>query len=322
MSRRSSSLSAPGRDLYQSVTDRIVASVEADPADPVMPWHRAGLATLIPTNAATGNDYRGINVVALWAEAQLRGFPNAVWASYRQWASLGAQVRQGERGSIVTFYKELTVGAGPERAEEPASEEERDGRRLVIKSSHVFNAAQVDGYTPAEPPPPLPPIERNARAEAFVAATCARIEIGGDSAYYRPATDSIRMPDESRFREAETALRSADWYCVLGHELGHWSGASHRLDRQLGTRFGDAAYCVEELVGELTSAFVVTRLGITPQPREDHARYIAHYLRLMRSDNRAIFAAAAKASEAADYLFAFSEPPERDGEQARKGEVA
>lgn len=309
MSRRSTSLTSPVRDVYQSVTDRIIASVESNPADPAMPWHRSGLATLLPTNAATGNDYRGINIVALWAEAQLRGFPYAVWASYKQWQELGAQVRQGERGSIVTFYKEYSVEPEPEK-------EGDDGKRLVIKSSHVFNAAQVDGYTPAEPPPPLPPIERNARAEAFVAATGARIEVGGESAFYRPSTDTIHMPDEDRFREAETALRSADWYCVLAHELGHLSGAAHRLNRQFGKRFADEAYCVEELVAELTSAFVVTRLGITPQPREDHARYVAHYLRLMRSDSRAIFAAAAKAAEATDYLFAFSEARDDSGELA------
>ena len=309
MSRHSTSLSSPARDVYQSVTDRILAAVEADPANPTLPWHRSGLATLLPTNAATGNDYRGINIVALWAEAQLRGFPYAVWASYRQWAGLGAQVRKGEKGSLVVFYKEYETDPDPEQDGD-------DGKRLVIKSSHVFNAAQVDGYPPAEPPPPLPPIERNARAEAFVAATGARIEIGGESAFFRPATDTIHMPDEDRFREAETALRSADWYCVLAHELGHFSGMPHRLDRQFGKRFGDEAYCVEELVAELTSAFVVTRLGITPQPRADHARYIAHYLRLMKSDSRAIFAAAAKAAEASDYLFAFSgqaEPGAQEG---------
>jgi antirestriction protein ArdC len=295
------SLRPPTRDVYQSITDRIVAAVEANPANPTMPWHRTGLSTVMPTNAATGNKYRGINVVALWAEAQIREFPYAVWSSYKQWQSIGAQVRKGERASTVVFYRDYSVEPDPENPDD-------DGKRFVAKASSVFNSSQVDGYTPAEPPPPLPPLERNALAEAFIAATKADIRIGGESAYYRPSSDHIQMPDENLFRDPITEIRSTDWYSVICHELGHWSGATKRLNRQFGKKFGDQAYCVEELVGELTSAFVTTSLGLTPTPRPDHAQYIAHYLRLMRSEPRAIFAAAAKAAEAADYLRAFSEP--------------
>lgn len=299
MSRRSSSLRSPSRDIYQTVTDRIIAAVEANPAHPAMPWHRSGLSTLLPTNAATGNDYRGINIVALWAEAQIRGFPYAVWASYRQWAALGAQVRKGESGALVVFYKELDVPPDPDNVDD-------QGKRRIIKSSFVFNSAQVDSYTPAQAPIPLPALDRVAQAEAFATATGARIETGGENAYYCAATDHIQMPDEDRFRASDARARSEDWYSVLAHELGHWTGAKHRLARQFGKRFGDHAYCAEELVAELTSAFVVASLGITPRPRDDHAQYIAHYLKLMRADKRAIFTAAAKAAEATEFLKGFS----------------
>jgi antirestriction protein ArdC len=295
MSRSSTSLRQPARDIYQIVTDRIVEAVEADPAKPTMPWHRSGLSSVLPVNALTTKHYRGINVVALWAEAQLRGSPYAVWASYKQWQEMGAQVRKGEKAAVVVFYKEFDV--------EPATDKpDDDGKRLVAKASYVFNASQVDGYTPGEPPPPLPPIERNAQADAMIAATGADIRVGGESAFYTPGQDYIQMPDANRFREADTALRSVDWYSVLGHELGHWSGAEKRLNRQFGKRFGDQAYCVEELVAELTSAFLLARLGMAPTPRPDHAQYIAHYIKLMKSDSRAIFAAAAKAGEAVEYL--------------------
>ena len=134
-------------------------------------------------------------------------------------------------------------------------------------------------------------------------ATRAEIKIGGDSAYYRRSTDHIQMPDEHRFR---AEARSEDWYSVLTHELGHFSGAEHRLNRTFGKRFGDDAYCVEELVAELCSAFLCADLGITVQPRADHAHYIAHWLRVMREDNRAVFSAAAAASAAARYLRALA----------------
>ena len=101
----------------------------------------------MPVNANTGKTYRGINVVSLWADAQMRDFPYAVWASYKQWHEIGAQVRKGEKSALVVFYKEFEVDPTPE-------DEHDDGKRFVAKASHVFNAAQVDGYTPAEPPPP------------------------------------------------------------------------------------------------------------------------------------------------------------------------
>lgn len=286
-------------DVYKSVTERIVAAIEAGAGDPTLPWHRSGLSTLMPKNAVTGKPYNGINVVSLWAEAQLREFPYAVWGTYKQWQEMGAQVRKGERSSLVVFYKEYDVQPDAEQPED-------DGKRRVAKASFVFNAAQVDGFAAAEPPSPLPAVARNAAADAVIAATGAVIEIGGESAYYRPSTDSIRMPDEHRFRQADSDLRSQDWYSVLTHELGHWSGAKHRLAREFGKRFGDNAYCVEELTAELASAMLCTQLGITPTPRADHAQYIGHYLRLMKADSRAIFAAAAKASEACAFISSFS----------------
>lgn len=203
-------------DVYRSVTDRIVAAIEAGAGDPHLPWHRSGLSTVLPKNALTGKLYNGINVVMLWCEAQLREFPYAVWATYKQWQEQGAQVRKGERSSLVVFYKEYEV-------EPSADQEGDDGKRRVAKASFVFNAAQVDGYAPAEPPAPLPPLERIAAADALVAATGAVIEVGGESAYYRPSTDVIRMPDEVRFREPDTLTRSQDWYSVLTHELGHYA---------------------------------------------------------------------------------------------------
>ena len=118
------------------------------------------------------------------------------------------------------------------------------------------------------------------------------------------------MPDPDRFREPDADVRSADWFSVLSHELGHWSGVKTRLDRQFGKRFGDQAYCAEEIVAELTSCFAMARLGISAEPRPDHASYVAHYLTLMRSDKKAIFTAAAKAAEATDYLWNFSHPKE------------
>jgi antirestriction protein ArdC len=184
-------------------------------------------------------------------------------------------------------------------APEPAVEGDR---RLLARAFHVFNADQVDGWT-APLVPNLPESERIAAAEAFVAAIPANITHGGDSAYYIPALDQVRMPAFGQF------ARALDYYATLAHELTHWTGAKPRLDRDLSGRFGSDAYAMEELVAELGAAFTAGRLGLPSVPRADHAPYIANWLKVLKGDSRAIFTAAARAQQAADYLVAFAEPP-------------
>lgn len=230
--------------------------------------------------------------------AELRGYSAPVWATYRQWAELGAQVRSGEKSSLVIFYKEFEAEPDPEDASD-------DGKRRVARASYVFNAAQVDGYVQPGAPEPLGLIERIAEADRFVAATGARIKHGGDMAYYRPSTDHIQMPSEDTFCGTETMSRNEGYYATLVHELTHWTGAKHRLARDMGKRFGDQGYAAEELVAEIGAAFLCAELGITQETRADHAQYLAHWLKLMKDDARAIFTAAAKASEAASYLKRF-----------------
>jgi len=171
----------------------------------------------------------------------------------------------------------------------------------VARASRVFNASQVDGYQLPELPH-IEPVERIARAEYFLTATRATILHGGERAYYRPSTDEIRIPDEGRFIETASRTRTEGYYSVILHELTHWSGAPTRCDRQLRNRFGDDAYAMEELVAELGAAFLCAELSITAETRLDHAQYIATWLDVLKADNKAIFAAAAKANEAVSYL--------------------
>lgn len=286
---------AQRRDIHAEITNKLIAAIEADPGKPSMPWRRASGPLFMPVNALTKNPYNGINIVSLWVAAECLGYTAPVWATYRQWSELGAQVRKGEKSSLVIFYKEYESEPDPDNAD-------NDGKRRVARASYVFNASQVDGYTLPDAPKPLGPIERLQAVDGFIAATGARIEHGGDRAYYRPSTDHIQMPDEGLFRGTDTMTRSEGYYAVVAHELTHWSGAKHRLARDMGKRFGDAAYAAEELVAEVASAFLCAELGITQDCRADHAQYLAHWLKLLEDDSRAIFTAAAKASEAVAYL--------------------
>ncbi len=287
--------------LYDTVTLSIVAAIEANPGKPAMPWHRDATAPLfMPENALTKKSYQGINTLVLWVSAEQHGFRSPIWATYRQFAELGCQVRKGEKSTPVVFYKSFEVTADPENSDD-------DGQRRVARTSAVFNCAQVDGFPEPAAIPDLGPVVRAESFNAFVAATGAVITHGGDRAFYQPSADTIRMPDETRFCGTTTMARDESYMSTLAHELGHWSGAKHRLNRDFGKRFGDASYAAEEIVAELSAAFISADLGIACTPRADHAQYIAQYLQLLKSDSRAIFTAAAKANQAVAYLKALSE---------------
>ncbi len=287
------------RDVHADVTAKIVAAIESNPGQPQMPWHRATAPLVLPFNIDSGNAYQGINIVTLWVAAEQAGYTSNVWGTYKQWQAKDCQVRKGEKSSLVVFYKEYETQPDPNTTDD-------DGKRRVARASYAFNAEQVDGFTPPPPPADLGPIHRIASVDAFVTATGAHILHGGSRAYYRPATDCIHLPDEGLFTGTATMDRSESYFAVLLHELTHWSGVEKRLNRQLGKRFGDNAYAMEEMVAELGAAMLCAELGITAEPRLDHAQYIAHWLEILKSDNRAIFAAAAKASEAVRFLKSFS----------------
>ena len=278
----------PTNDLHARLAATIIAQLEtADPASWSPPWHGADP---MPRNARTGRRYRGINVLALWCAAQANNYVDARWATYRQWAALGAQVRKAERGTLVLFYKELPRGTDADPT---------DGVPFVARVAHVFNAAQVDA-APSTANAPAPSITSDPLPafDAFVAATGATIQHGGNRACYVPAADTIHLPPR-------TVFRSPTGYAgTLAHELVHWTGASHRLARDLTGRFGARAYAAEELVAELGAAFVLADLGIARTLHPDHAAYCASWVPLLRTDPRALSTAATQASRAADYLAA------------------
>ena len=282
------------KDLYQRVTDQIVKAIETGAADWKMPWHQTGSENFTPINALTKKPYRGVNILTLWAAADACGYPTGLWATYKQWQEMGAQVKKGEKATLVVFWKfsdlenEDDAGEGEER-------EDHTHRGVFARGYSVFNAAQVDGYqVPAVPA--ISEAERIESAERFFSALGADIRHGGSRAYYSPTTDHIQMPPFGIFRD------SIAYYAVLAHESTHWTGVAGRLNRDLSGRFGNESYAAEELVAELGAAFVCADLGLANEPRPDHAAYVASWLKVLRNDKRAIFTAASKAQAAADWM--------------------
>jgi len=256
-------------DIYARVTDRIVADLEAGVRPWFKPWsasHAAGRITRPLRH--NGTPYSGINVLLLWSEAVARGFANPLWMTFRQALALGGHVRKGETGSLVVYADRIT--------KTEASENGEDIERSIpfLKAYTVFNVEQIDAlpalYTAGQTPLTLDPVARIASAEAFFAATRATIRHGGNRAYYAVEPDYVQMPPFESFRDAES------YYATLAHEVTHWTRHPSRLDRDFGRkRYGDEGYAREELVAELGSAFLSADLGLTPEPRPDHASYIA-----------------------------------------------
>jgi len=282
-------------DLYARVTARILADLEQGVRPWLTPWHADNTASRVTRPLRhNGTPYRGVNILILWGEATATGYTSPIWMTFKQAMTLGAHVRKGEHGTCVVYADTFTTT-------ETTAEGDAVERRIpFLKSYTVFNVAQIDALPaqynapPAPPGDPLPLLER---AEQFYAATGAIIRHGGDQAYYNPTRDVIQLPPPEAFRDAES------YAATKGHELLHWTKHETRLNRDFGgKRFGDAGYAREELVAELGAAFLCADLGITPEPREDHAAYLASWLRVLRADTRAIFTAAAHAQRAGEYL--------------------
>jgi antirestriction protein ArdC len=292
------------RDVYSRVTAQIINAIENGTGTWRMPWHTSGRYAFSPINVASKKPYRGINTVCLWAAAQAKGYERGEWATYQQWQDKGGQVRKGEKATLVVFWKFAN-----DSSETQEGETGHSSRLLFTRGYSVFNAAQVDGYTPtADPEVSIP--ERIAHAESFFSPIGADLRHGGNRAYYALDTDHIQMPEFGAFGE------NLAYYSTLAHEHTHWTAKAGRCDRQLGKRFGDSAYSAEELIAELGAAFTCAHLGLSTEPRADHAQYLASWLKVLKADSRAIFTAASKAQQATDWLIA------RAAESARTAEVA
>ena len=242
--------------------------------------------------------YSGINILMLWAEAVSRGFSSPTWMSFRQATELNAHVKKGEKGSLVVYANSIT------RTEQDDERRGHRARNPLHEGLHRIQCRadrRIARVLLRTPEVKTTPVERIGHAEEFFKATKAEIRYRGDRAYYSCDGDYIQMPVIEVFRDAES------FYATLAHESAHWTKHPSRLDRDFERKsWGDEGYAREELVAELSSAFLCADLGLTPEVRDDHASYIATWLTVLKNDNRAIFSAAAHAQKAVDFLHGLS----------------
>ncbi|WP_418459322.1 ArdC family protein [Brucella intermedia] len=285
-------------NLYDEITDKIIADLEAGRFPWVQPWGKAAARAPLglPNNASTGRAYSGINILILWGAVVQHGFPGQGWLTYRQAAALGGNVRKGEHGTTVVYADRFIPEDEKRRARETGEEAQAIP---FLKRFTVFNTAQCEGLPDdiivAAPLPPPGLIEPT--VDALIKATAVDFRIGGDRAFYMPALDYVAVPPPQAYFEP------INWHRTALHEIGHASGHHSRLNRDLSGSFGSKKYAFEELVAEMSSAFCCASLGIVPTVR--HADYIGSWLEVLREDNRAIVRAASQASKAADWILSF-----------------
>lgn len=317
-SRKAARRPAKQTDLYRQITDRIVVALENGVAPWRKPWRAAagsGLAGL-PLNSTTGRHYSGVNVLLLWMSAEEQGFRNNRWLTYRQAQQTGGQVRKGEKATLAVVYKDWTKQA-----------EDREGNRLydsdgkplteavpMLKPLQLFNAEQCEGLpaevaaSPEQPPAVdedgiLSPDVMDRVLRMVNASGVKHRMLPQNRAYYRPLTDEIVMPMAGQF------FTEADWWSTLLHELVHSTGHAKRLNREGITssfrQFGDPVYALEELIAEMGSAFLCAQIGVSGEVQHDS--YVDHWLKVLKSDKKALFRACRHAREASEYLLALPE---------------
>ncbi len=284
-------------DVHQHVTDRIIAALEANDVPPwVRPWRSRGIENGTPYNAVSKRPYSGVNVLLLWIEALEKDYQHTGWLTFKQAQKLGGSVRKGEKSTTIVFWSTISV------VEENDDGDETQVERGFMKAYRVFNVEQCEGLPDRIAGHTVNDqltVEGNDDPgfDAWLARTGAIVRHGKEQAAYLPATDVIHMPDRERFQKA------SGYNCVALHELGHWTGAKHRLNRgELVTGiYKKPDYAFEELVAELCSSFMCAEMSIDHDLHQT-AAYLKSWLRALKDDKKFVFKAASHASKAAAFL--------------------
>lgn len=277
-------------NFYSKITSQITELMQQHGSDWTRPWTSTAGG---PSNALTGDHYKGINTLLLNLEAHGNGYRRPYWATFKQWRMKGGSVRKGQKGTLCVFYKPIAINQSDEASKTIP----------VMRHFFLFNADQVDGIEIPETEEPVAIQDRNHAVDDLLNSSGATIYETGSRAFYSPSKDHIHIPPISAFTSPEL------FYSTLLHELSHWSGHPTRLDREEGMkgRFGSSAYAMEELVAELASAFLSIQLRVSHEPRKDHAQYLNAWLKVLDQDPKAFSSAASKAQRVADYLLGFHE---------------
>lgn len=279
------------QNVLETIATKVIAMMEEHGSGWTKPW--SGFVSDHGTpRSGVGRRYTGINSLWLTVEMMERGYTQPIFATFKQWQSLNAKVKKGEKGIPVVFFKKIDI------------EDKETGEQKTIpmlKHFTVFNIDQVEGADGMRIEADKIPNEQawldDLTAEEIIEAQGAEINhVAGDRAYCVRHTDEIVVPLKAQFSSQD------GYYGVVFHELTHWTGHKQRLDRTFGKRFGDEAYAFEELVAEMGAAMLCAVTGVSVEPREDHAKYLSSWIKAIKDDSSKLMTAASMAEKASMFI--------------------
>jgi len=271
-------------NVYEQVTDSIVSMLEQGD---VPPWRKdwTGEPLSLPYNGVTNHQYQGVNIWNLMLTGLAKGYGSNQWATYKQWSSVGGQVRKGERSSVAVFFKPLV------KTDDSGEEYQIN----IARAFHVFNKDQVEIDMPVEAPEKPCKVDIEVYGQSLELANSLSLRVSEGQPAYNSLLDTVYMPLSEMFTTPEA------YFSTMAHECSHATGHKSRLDRTFGKRFGDDEYAMEELTAELSAAYICAKYGIA-YDLQQHASYLDAWIKRLKTDTKAIFNVAAASQRAADYI--------------------
>jgi|TARA_Y100000310_G_scaffold257668_1_gene265800 antirestriction protein ArdC len=277
--------------VYEIITEQVMDLL----GQGTVPWHKPWIGGY-PKNLISKKEYRGINVFLL----SVKGYASPYWVSYKQAQELGGNVKKGEKSTMVVFWKQIKV---QDEGSPDSSGEITEKTIPLLRYYRIFNLEQCENIDMGK----VPQTDINLNFQPITACeeTVMSMQNKPDicheepRAYYNPSQDYVNMPRKENFTKEEF------YYSVIFHELGHSTGHEKRLARkQLSewATFGSEKYSKEELVAEMTAAFLCGHHGIEQETLENSAAYIKSWLKKLQDDPKMVVLAAAQGQKAADYI--------------------
>lgn len=303
-------------DFIQQTTDKIIESLKNGTAPFIKRWNAQELSSSLPYNPITGNLYNGINSINL----MLEGYDDPRWLTYKQAQSLDANVKRGEKATLVQYWKwEEEV----ERTDEDGNvikDENGEIQKIKVKLenpkvffANVFNAEQINGLEPLQTKE-IDTFKVNKQAQSILDNSDVNISHKGNRAFYNSFNDSITLPPKEAF------ISEGAYYATALHELGHWSGHESRLNRNLANPFGSQEYAKEELRAEIASFLLNGKLGLDFDPSQ-HMSYVDSWVSILEDKPTEIFKATSDATKIVSFIEGFSMNKKLEKEMIKENEL-
>ena len=287
---------AIAKEVINNFTKSVIESMKKNGSN----WDRMFGDNVDPINVISNKRYRGINWAMLSFDCEDKKYADNIWATYKQWASLNAQVTKGSKGTPIIFYKPSLFKKNKDTGKN------EQVQWAVMRASTVFNVNQVD-LSNSEYKVPVKKAGKQYSIDEidnFINETKVIIKHDDvNRCFYVPSKDFINMAPKDKFQDTKESNATVHYYSTLFHELTHATGHEKRLNRQ--KQFDDdhkKSYAYEELIAETGSVLFSKHFRIVKTIRDNHSKYLNGWIKYLNDDYSFLSSAIAKAGKAFDHF--------------------